>query len=176
MKYIPLVLTFFVMIGCDNNRPVDSKLYFSNNFESAIGWVDNKSKNMIWKDGAFSGHVICQIDSVAPYTPTFNMQFKDISDKPIKSVKIDAQIMMSGNESNPTIVVDIRNQNFETIEWIPSGAKHSVNEMNKWVPVTVTVNLQEKDRNNPENFVRIYVSNVEPKIAFVDDIQITFEE
>ena len=84
--------------------------------------------------------------------------------------------MLKGKNSEHNLVVDIRDSNNETTEFISQSTGYNVNEINAWIKTKKTFNLAEHNRNNPDNHIRIYFFNGKKEPIYVDDLEIEFEE
>jgi hypothetical protein len=175
MKKIKLFALAALMLACNDN-PVNTKLTYTNNLETEYAFYTKHAPNVIKVNDAHSGWFVSKIDAANAYSATFQMRVADISENPLKSVRFSAWVKMESNNTKPLLVVDIRDSAWNSLEWLPYNAFKEIDKLNKWIYVTSTVDLAEKNRNNPNNFLRMYVSNGEKDAAYVDDISITFYE
>jgi hypothetical protein len=171
-----IALMVLSLSSCDRNK--NSDLIFFNSMESSIGWNVNQVPNnypIIKFDNAFSGQYVCKLDSTNPFSITFYMKQKDICKKKLSLVRLSAWFMIIADNSEQNLVTEIRDSNEKVLEWIVKDAKDFEPEINNWRKVSITIDLTLNERNNPENYVRIYASNGKAFPVFVDDIKIEFE-
>ena len=173
-KSIVLWLLAVVLTSCGGDK--NSRLRYFNSMETDYSWQDNPPESIRRSKDAHSGDFLCKIDSVTPYSPTFNMKLWEISDKSLRSVHIKAWVKMSTLLSDPQIAVDIHDSTGKSIEWMSKKVKDFVSEPDRWVEASFNLELDQKDRNRRSNTIRIYVSNGHPDVAFADDIEIKFKE
>lgn len=167
-KLIVIAAVSLLITGCSYKPEMTYK-----NDMSAKSWGLEPTSNIVKDFKAPSAPFVCKIDSSAPYSPTFNMRVSEISEETLTKVTLSAWIKVDDLRATPDLVVDIRDKNDQSMEWLA----HTIylSKAHKWIKQEVTVNLKERNRNNKQNFIRVYVSNGKSIPASVDDIEIKFE-
>jgi hypothetical protein len=173
VNLVPLVI---VLCCSCNSEMKDSKLNFTNSIESSYAWTDHPQSNILWSNDAHSGNYVCKIDSLFPYSVTFNMKLSDVSKNPLQSVRISAWVNSSSLMSNPIIAVDIRDHSQNTLEWFTQQSSDFISEPNKWEKVSMDLNLSVQNRNLPDNYIRVYLYSSQKDYSLVDDIEVEFTE
>ncbi|HLG35572.1 MAG TPA: hypothetical protein VI757_11890 [Bacteroidia bacterium] len=173
---INLFLLATVTISCNSNSNNDSKLTYTNNFETDYAFNSHHQGNVIKSADAHSGWFVSKIDSTQVFSTTFNMQVSDISKNPLQFVHFSAWIKMESMNSQPMMVVDVADSTKKTLEWLALHVNQQITELNEWVKVDVKFDLTDNKRNSPSNYLKIYVSNGKKEPSYVDDISITFNE
>jgi hypothetical protein len=147
---------------------------FNNNIETSY-WTT--SSNTIQVNNAHSGNYCCKLNKDSPFSTTFNIRVKDISEKPLQRAKISAWFMPTSDLVEQNLVLDIRDSTTEkSFEWINNDAANYLTELNKWGKIDLLVDLTINNRNDPNNVYRIYASNGKDEPIYVDDFEIVFEE
>lgn len=145
---------------------------------------DSNTENNYWKttnavevsDKAHSGNYLSRINKNNPFSLNFEAQLKKISDKPLSKAYISAYIMLTGFETEQNLVLEIRDSTGEkTVEWLNVDAGDYIDEPNKWVKIDNIIDLTINNRNNPNNFYRVYATNGKEGDVFVDDFMVEFE-
>ena len=175
MRKIKLLALVVLITACNSNS-VNTKLTYTNNFETEYAFNSNHAVNVIRINDAHSGWFVSKIDATNAFSTTFQMQVSEISKNPLHYIRFSAWIKMEEENAKPLLVVDVRDSAWNSLEWLPYDAFKEVEKLNEWHRVTYQLDLTEKNRNNMSNFFRIYVSNGEKDAAYVDDISITFDE
>jgi len=170
-------LACFIIIvfisGC-SGEPNRGALTFNNNIECIL-W--EQSASSIKFDNAHSGNYVSKINSDNPYSTILNIRARDISDKPLKTVKVTAWFMLTSNTTEQSLVLDIRDStNLQSIEWLNVDAASFNIVLNKWAQAELIVNLARNNRNNIDNVYRIYAVNSKNEPVYVDDFEVSFED
>jgi hypothetical protein len=163
---------FFWSCGGNSKK---SKLHFANSVESAYAWTDHPADNIIRSNEAHSGSYVCKVDAKNPYSVTFTMKLSDVSVDLLKSVHVSAWVNISDLQSNPQLVVELRDSTQKTIEWMPRQAAEFNLAPFEWGEMTADLSLEEKNRNNASNHLRVYVLNDKEQYCLVDDVELSFE-
>ena len=168
-------LLIIQLASCSSEK--DSKLFFSNNIESSYVWDEHPPSSIVKFDKAHSGNYVCKMDVNNPFSITYNMRVKDISPKPLSKVKVSAWFMLTENNSEQNLIINILDSSMQkSFEWLARNAAEDIKELNQWGRVEQTIDLTQKNRNNPDNVIRIYAANGRGEPVYVDDIEIQFEE
>jgi hypothetical protein len=170
---IIIALIAFLFTSCGSSNKDYVALYRSD-MDTQVAWTDNPIPGLIKSPSAKSGIYICRMDSVHPYGPTFNMVVKNITDKKFSHVKISGWMKAESQNAEPNLVLDIHDANNQSIEWLAKKFSGPVLNTKDWEYYEYDVDLTEKNRLNPTNIFRIYVSNGTASAAFCDDLEIAF--
>jgi hypothetical protein len=153
-----------------------TSLYFLDTVESNYAWNGNHIPCIIKSEKAHSGMYMCKVNKDYSSSVTFNMRLGDISPKPLKAVTVSGWIMLTGNNSERNITIDIRNQNDSMVEYFSHNTGYDLRDINKWVYTKYRFNLSKKNRNNIDNRILVYFYNSKEEPIYVDDIAVEFEE
>lgn len=167
-----LLLLLILAAGCstEKNR---SKFVFDTTMEN-IYW--SPSPSTIKYDNAHSGNYACKINTTNAFSTVFESKVSEISNKPLKSAKISAWMMLTGDNSEQNLVLEIRDSsNQQTKEWLNTDAIDYIDNLNHWTKIDLIIDLTINDRNNLQNIYKVYASNGKEDAVFVDDFQVEFE-
>lgn len=172
MKRVIFALSAVLMISaCTSNQ---EGIRFYSNYDNDLGWNESFSKLMEEIPDAPSGKMAGVLNAQSPYSTTFNLNAARISDKPLKSVTVTAQVKIEGATADPLVVIDIRGKDGNTLEWLSKGPDDIGGSVGKWVTISNQIDLTANNRNDPNNIFRIYATNNSPEKVLVDDIEIVF--
>ena len=169
MRTFILLLSASLIFGCGSKK---SEIIFKNDM-SMKTWHDAPDFSIVKDKDAPTIPYVCRIDSTSSYSATYSMRVSDISEEPLSSITLSAWVKVSDLRVTPDLVVNIRDSDDNSIEWL--NKKLYLSKPNKWIKETFKVNLKESNRNKKDNFIRVYVSCGNSTPAFVDDIEIQFE-
>jgi hypothetical protein len=165
------ILPVIMVVACSQEKK--TQLIFSNDVEGKY-W--SSSSSVIEFPQAHSGNHVNKLNKQNAFSNTFNIRIKDISSKPVKRVRISAWFMLTGDNSERNLVLDIRDSsNQKSLEWINADARDYIPDLNQWAKAELVVDLTLKNRNNPENTLGVYAANGKEEPIYVDDIEILFE-
>jgi hypothetical protein len=176
MRHSRLLTALFaiaLLTGCSSNNPID-KLKFFNDMETLATFTRTVPAGIVYSESAYSGNYICMLDSTNVFSPSFSMQVKKISAKPVQKVTISAWIKIEPG-ADPNLTLDVMNDKESTIEWITKSQQQEL-KPGKWMWVGMTIDLRAKGRNNPENIFKIYAFNKASSKAYIDNMEIQFEQ
>lgn len=172
-KILILVIVFGTIYSC-SKKEEKFVVKYTSDMDTQIGWTDNPLPHLIKSPNAHSGNYICRLDSVHPYSPTYNMHVSDISREKFSKLKLRTWIKAESIVAHPHLVLDIRNSNNETLEWLAKDFTGPVLNTKDWEMYEFEVDLTEKERLKESNIYRIYVSNGKADAVLCDDIEVIF--
>ena len=171
-----LTTSLYFLPGC-SGPDSKSELSFVNDMETLFGWNTNsRLSNIVYYKGAHSGRYVCAMDSSNNFGPTFEMRLKEVDPGPLKRLKVGCWFNTQQEGSRPEIIVDIRDKDGNTKEWLTQPGKDIIKSTGEWTWVELQLDLSVKNRNLPDNIFRIYPLNTSGAVALADDIGIHFEK
>jgi hypothetical protein len=174
MKLLRVFSALFIILITACSEEKKSKLTFTNDIESSY-W--SSSAGVMVFPNAHSGNYVSKLNKESAYSTIFNIKVKDIPDHASQRIKISAWFMLTGNDSEQNLVLDVRDSSMQnSLEWINVDARDYVTDLNTWGKTELIVDLTQKSRNSPENVLRIYAANGKETPVYVDDFEIEFEK
>jgi hypothetical protein len=82
---------------------------------------------------------------------------------------------LKGDQSTPEMALDIQDKNRQTLEFLSFPVRKIVADKGIWVNASSEIDLTDKSRNNPENYLKIYFLNKNSESVLIDDMEINFE-
>lgn len=168
-----LIVSIVITIAsCSNERKRGSLTYDSNN-ENGL-WRTTGA--VIKSDKARSGSYVNKINKDNPFSNTFEIQAKNISNRPLSKAYISAYMMLTDDNTEQNLVLEIRDSTGQNlIEWLNINAANYIDNLNEWVKVDNIIDLTINNRNNPGYYYRVYASNGNEADVYVDDFEVEFE-
>lgn len=173
---IKLISLLALITACSPDENVSSVLIFKNNMDGIHAWTEKHPANFIRTDIAYSGLYVCKVNNESPYSTTFYVKLGDINSKTLKKLKVSGWIQVPDMNAQATLVVDLLDQNKQSFDYIAKYCMKELKDTNKWVKITNEINLSTGNRNNPENFVKVYFTNNAQQPLLVDDMIVEFED
>ena len=170
---LSIVILFF---NSCSNRANNNNITYHTDMDDQIAWNMNPMSNIIAVSDAPSGRYVSEIKEGTPYSVTFSMRLNQIPVKLISRISAKAKVKISDVVSDPVLVIDIINKDGVSLEWIPVGISDKTNVINNWHELSSSLDMTSNNRNNPDNSIKVYVSNGFKQGALVDDIEVTFEK
>ena len=165
-----------IVSSCSNDNVTGSGLVFANHMETIHAWNENHPANIVKVDNAHSGKFVCKVNTDQPYSSTFYMKLGDVTSGSLKKLKVSCWVLNQEKGAIPYIVVDILDKDMKTIDYISKNCKDDFKTENSWYEVTNTIKIASPARSNPENFLKVYVTNTTPQPVLVDDLIVEFIE
>jgi hypothetical protein len=162
------------MVSCDGKNEKYLAVYF-NDMDNYQAWLDPQPVNVISDPNAFSGKFVSRIDSLIQYSPTLQVNNRDIGNGTPEKLLVTAWVKMENINSRPFIVVEIKDPEGVSRELINKGFSTVVKDPMRWTKLTCEIDLRESGRNNEGNYYRVYLHNEQSAFALVDDILICFQ-
>lgn len=162
-----LVIVLLAGLGC---TPKQNGLVYFNDFESIKGWAPA----YLNKQPHYSGEYSNKLDSVSIYGATFKLRFKDISDLPVKKVKISFWVLKSNVNDSSKFVVEVADKDKNKVFWIAKNIEELVKSPQKWVKVSLEFAFLKESITQPENIISIYAWNLGKNEIYIDDEKIEF--
>lgn len=172
MKKLYLIGLIGVMASCKNSSKTNDIYYNSVDIVRSLN--NDVAGNLIRFDDAHSGKYVYKISKENSFSGTFDIKVNDLPEKP-KKVTLEAWLYLETLNSNPDVVIEIRDGSFNMKEWLSSKAIDQITQEKKWTKVTCVVDLTQQNRLNPDNRIRGYVSNGSEGVTYVDDLTMIFE-
>jgi len=177
MKSNILLISICILISaCSKKNSTESSLVFANNMEGIHAWNENHPLNIIKTEKAHSGKFVCNVNSEFPYGSTFYMKLGDISSKKLKKLKVSCWLLSQDKAASPSLVFDILDKNKQSVEYLSKDCRGVIKSENAWFHISNEVNMEPSMRSNPENYLKVYVTNVVPQAVQVDDLIVEFSE
>ena len=164
-----LVVTLF--LSCSKENKSKNPLYYANDFESTIGWVEHST--LTTGDNAHSGRTFAKTTPESPYSFGFHRFVKDLSTKRVKKAEFNAWVNPASAESkgNLVLAVDTAGTN---IFWVGMDIKNFGATPGKWTQIKGKATLP---MNLPKNAdLKIYYWNTGTDAVLIDDFEITFKD
>jgi hypothetical protein len=143
--------------------------------DMVTAWNEHPLVTPTMAENAHSGNYVCQIDSGRVFGPSFYEQIKAITPKTVSKVTISGWFYLKGDQSTPEMALDIQDKNRQTLEFLSFPVRKIVADKGIWVNASSEIDLTDKSRNNPENYLKIYFLNKNSESVLIDDMEINFE-
>lgn len=169
--YLILVLLF---ASCGSNSNSGSATHFGVDMDQQFAWTDSPLPNLIVDNNAHSGRVVCKLDSITPYSPTFNLKKSDMINKEFKEVKVSGYFFIKNAAAKPMFVIELKDSANQFIELNSQDFGGGKSKLNEWVYCEYTLSLTDNDRFKKAGVYRIYGHNPSAESVLLDDISIDF--
>ena len=172
---LAMIFTGFI-VSCkkvDNNSGI---LSYENNIDEMFAWNENNRSGYLQTAIAHSGVYVNVIEKNSPFSTCFYMKLGDIAPERLKSVKVSGWVLRKNPEVLPTLVIDILDKDRKSIEYAAKDARSVIRNNNQWYEVMNEMKLNNKIRNNPKNYIKVYFINYSDHECWIDDISIRFEQ
>jgi hypothetical protein len=148
---------------------------FINTFESVTFWGNNDPR--IKKAAGHSGNFVCVLDSVNPFSVTFEANFGKISPQPLKILKASAFVKAKNTNASVSfgaqIVTTDPNGQPKTIYLSEAGLEFKTAKINEWTQLKFEAQLPANTM--PTDIVKVFAFDRSKEEILVDDIIIKFE-
>ena len=169
-----LISMLLITGACNNmqNKPnLKNQIY--NDFECYEGWNGISGYYNLKSGDAHSGMHAILTDSANLYSLTLNRMLKDLSEKPIRKIKMSTWLKCQSLPANGSYVLSVE-KNGQTLKYFSFDLKEQDAVLNKWVPVQGTAEIPPSIPGDA--YVKIYFWNKSKSAGIlVDDFQIEFE-
>lgn len=171
---INVFILIVLISGCSKSSD-NGNLTYHCDMDDQIAWNRNPVSNIIAISDAPSGRYVSEINEGSPYSVTLSMRLNQVSVKLVEKISVKAKVKISDIVSDPVLVIDIIDKDGVSLEWIPVGIRDKSDSINKWQELSNGLDMSVNGRNNPDNSIKVYVSNGFKQSALVDDIEVIFE-
>jgi hypothetical protein len=165
-----IVLTFFT---CCNNFSSNTDYKFVNDLEYSYVWTDNNPPNIIRDDYARSGISVCRLDESFPYSPTFNIQLKELDENlKVSKVIVSAWLRSDSSEVKPEIILEYRDAN-KNVLWVDKN-QLIMTSLNKgeWAMYAHEFKVDSVFASNQNNYIRTFFMNSSKSSVLCDDVTV----
>ncbi|HTB05897.1 MAG TPA: hypothetical protein VK806_03015 [Bacteroidia bacterium] len=162
-----IIYTCLILLAACS-QPKQGGLIYYNDCESIKGWTTVT----LSKEKAHSGVYSNKIDTIHPYGLGTRLLFKDISDKKIQTVKVNAWVFLKPRAKGK-FVMEIRNHEGNTVLWDSYSYNYNTMETNNWHFVSKDFKVTDL-ASDLENTVAVYPMSDGKPDFYVDDIQVEF--
>ncbi len=159
-----------LLLACFGCAPKQKGLVYFNDFESLKGW----GPAYLNKQPHHSGEYSNKLDSNSIYGVTFKLRFKDISELPVKKVKISFWVLKSNVNDSSKFVVDVTDKDKNKVFWIAKNIEELVKSPQKWVKVSLEFAFLKESITLPDNSISIYAWNLGKNDIYIDDEKTEF--
>lgn len=174
MKHaVHFLFALFVAFAFTSCEEKTSKLSFLNDFDNSKPWTLDTT---LVKGTAHSGDYAVKVASPREYSIGFHMKCKEISNNPLKKIKISVWVNLNDTSSEAVLVTGINSVSAPNVFYDSKPLKSIVKEKDKWTEITTEYFINKGDINKPENTILVYIWNRELKPILMDDLKISFEE
>jgi len=170
------IFSLLTFSRCSDHSSGNGELVFVNNMDMLVAFNPSTPRNIVPYKNAHSGMFVCIVDSENVFSVNYEMKNRNISNEPLKRVKVGAWINMQQEGSDPNLAIDIRDSSGKTLDWIAVNSKDLSKKTMEWQWMELTVDLTVKKRNAPENSLRIYAFNQKGASCLVDDMEVRYEK
>lgn len=169
--YVILVILF---ASCGSKSNSGSETHYGIDMDQQMAWTDYPLPNLIVDNNAHSGRVVCKLDSITPYSPTFNLKKSDMVNKEFKEVKISGYFFIKNALAKPMFVIELKDSANQLIELNSQDFSGGKTKLNEWVYCEYTFSLVDNNRFKKAGVYRIYGHNPSVESVLLDDISIDF--
>lgn len=173
MKLPVLLFIVLSLFTCCNNFSSNADFKFVNDLEYSYVWTDNNPPNIIRDDYARSGSSVCRLDEAFPYSPTFNIQLKELDENfKVSKLIVAAWLRSDTVEVRPEIIVEYRDEN-KGVLWLDKK-QLTMTSLNKgeWAMYTHEFIVDSVFASNPYNYIRTFFMNSSKSSVFCDDVTV----
>jgi hypothetical protein len=164
LKYKTLALPA-VNIG-PKVEEIASQTSILNNFEDSLDWG---ASNTITEEDYFSGRRCVKISSIAEFSPSYVLSFKDMIDKKTAFVRVNMMTKSMNENSEALLVVSFETANQRIFSYNTSTILIDESEKGKWKKMSYSVKVPYL---SGEGVMKIYGWNFTKYPVYLDDIQI----
>lgn len=163
-----------LMAACSNNEQ-DKGLEFTNDLEDVNGWsgIDHNVHTVV-KGMARSGNYISKMDTVNRYGYLFRSKLSDLSDKPLKAVKVAIWANVTEVSAEALLVVAIDSLG-KSILWEGQKLNEFVKKTDVWTEVLAEADLS-KLKPGKDYVISVFVWNNGKSVIYTDDHRVRFVE
>jgi hypothetical protein len=154
-------------LGC---VPKQNGLVYFNDFEAIKGWAPVYLNKQPHHSGEYSN----KLDSASIYGATFKLRFKEISDLPVRKVKISFWVLKTNENDSSKFVVEVSDKDKNKVFWIAKSIEELVKTPKKWVKVSLEFAFLKENITQPDNVISIYAWNLGKSEIYIDDEKIEF--
>ena len=158
-----------LMAACSSNSN-NSNLNVSNNIDDLVHW--GLSSSNILSGDAHSGLYSTKVDSLNPFSVTFQKKLTDISKTKITKIEYQAWVKTSILPKKIYFVCSVELENGEHILYEGTQIDKQVLKVNEWTLVKGFLDLTKEVPAN--TIVKIYFHSPEKESAVIDDYEINF--
>lgn len=163
IQYLVLGALAMLVFSCSDNRE------FAPTFKGDIDGGDWINIYTIGKYWGYTGEYCSRIDSVNRDSYGFRKLTSEISQNPIRRVKISTWVRLENLNNNVNLILSVSGKDSKNIYWESFAINPVIKEANKWFKF-------EKDMVIPAEGFKIesYVTNLGKNNAYIDDFEIRF--
>ncbi|MBK7965045.1 MAG: hypothetical protein IPK10_06985 [Bacteroidetes bacterium] len=149
---------------------------FFNNLEYSYVWTDNLPANIFKDEYAISGQTSCLLNEQFPYSPTFNIQLKELEDGfTVSKVIVSVWLRSDSLDVLPALIIEFRDsiRNVLNVE----SKQLTISALNKgeWAKYVHEFKVDSAFAQNKENYIRTFCMNAAKNTVFCDDMLIKME-
>lgn len=175
LLYVFLIFVIlFASCGSNSKSNSVSASHFGIDMDQQFAWIDSPLPNLIIDNNAHSGRVVCKLDSITPYSPTFNLKKSDMVNQEFKEIKVSGYFFIKNTAAKPMFVVELKDSTNQFIELNSQDFGNGKTNLNEWVYCEYTLSLKENNRFKKTGVYRIYGHNPRAESVLLDDISIDF--
>jgi hypothetical protein len=172
-KQIFLLLTASLLLAACSRRSKTDNLHYFQDFEFIKGWFELASLNSGIK--AHSGNYSIVVDETNEYSFGFSSKMGDISEKPLKKIKVCIWCYSPGKDCDGSLCVQIAGSGNVNKLWGGKLFSDIIKTENKWTRTVFEMDIPAS-ANQKENLVRVFLWNKGTIPVYGDDVEITFTE
>lgn len=170
MKKWTFVLMLGFLLSCHKENKPEQVIVHQNDFDSMLGWSD-VDQGRLFKGNAHSGNYSAFTDFNHPYSLGFIRKLREISDRPIKRIEMNAWVLTKSFDAKAGLVLSIESggkpQFYKGVNVLDS-----IQATQKWYPVRCRFDLPSDLSMDHE--VRMYLWNTGKDTVLADDFEIKF--
>ena len=167
--YFTFAVLTALVFGCSDKKG------FVTTFKGGIEEGDWINTNTIgYNGGGHTGDLSSKVDSANQFSFGFSKLISEISDNPVKKIKISVWVKLENLEKKVALVIAITDKDNKKIFWESQDVNPDVKEINKYSKISAEFKLPEF--KNEGALARVYVWNPNGNVANVDDFEIQFLE
>ncbi|MFH1118860.1 MAG: hypothetical protein V1775_03500 [Bacteroidota bacterium] len=161
--------------GASTDQTDQKQLVIENDMESAAslisGWINEVTVVKMEKVKAHSGELVSKVDDINLYSYTYREQFENINEKLPTRVVVNGWFYLPEVNEKAAMVMDI-NENNETYIWKAYDLMDENPALNQWNEFTAYFTIDQPIK--PGHQIKLFGFGGK-KVAYFDDIKITFE-
>ena len=168
-----LILGFFLFNACGKKQSNSNlRNQYLNDLESYDGWQGITGYYYLVSGDAHSGQHSMQTDSANIYSITFAKRLSELSEKPVKKIRVSLWVKCLGAPGGGSYVLSLE-QGTQTYKYFSFDLKEKDVILNEWMQIT---GLAEIPAGLPKDaVVKIYFWNKSKSVILVDDFEFTVE-
>lgn len=168
-----LVLAGFAIFAFGCEWVTRSAPEFTNDMEFTYVWTDHSQPNIIKDPYARSGHKLCRLDNQFPFSPTFNLQLKELDDSfDLTGVNLKVWLRADSINVNPVIVIEYRDEKMNTLFMESKSINMTNLNLGEWACYEHTFNVDPEFSKVKSNFIRVYCMNTANSAVYCDDLSL----